>query len=102
MAKYNGMRASDRLLSGQDFLVMTGRYENFFRAQRLFWVVSKSYEREGENNKKYRQKIKLSLHKLKEKYVHTDPSLSDGESRSENEILFVFFLRIAPNRTYTK
>ena len=30
-----------------------------FSARRLFWVVSKSYKRAGENNKKYRQNITI-------------------------------------------
>ena len=29
----------------------------FFSAQWLFWVMSKRYKREGENNKKYQQNI---------------------------------------------
>ena len=38
---------------------MTRHYENLFSARRHFWVVSKSFERVGENNNKKDNKVQL-------------------------------------------
>ena len=38
----------------------------FFSAQRLFWVVSKTYERKGENNNKYHQNLTIFSITVKE------------------------------------
>ena len=54
----------------------------FYSAQRLFLVVSKSYERVGENNKNA-DKVQLYLQWLKEKLAYRYFfSMSDEESRN--------------------
>ena len=60
----------------------------FLSARRLFWVVSKSYQREGEKNK-IMDKVQLYFQWLKEKLAYKYFfSMSDEESRCFNCIIF--------------
>ena len=78
-------------------------------------LLSKSYEREEENNKKYRQNITIfSITERKILAYRYFFSMSDEESHSARErmlmlitsgvffLLLLFFLRIALKRPYNK
>ena len=80
---------------------------NFFSARRLFWVVSKSYERMGEKKLKKWQSTAMSS--LKEKLAYRYfYSTSDEESHSARKrmwkitsvVFIVFLIRIALKRPY--
>ena len=80
---------SDWLLSGQDFLVMTGHYKNFSRRDGYFGVVSKSYER-GRKQQQKSHKISAIFSITERKILAYQYffSMSDEDSHSESEFYY--------------